>query len=86
MPDHVHLLVSIPPKLSVSQFMGYLKGKYNSVYFIGLEDSAFWNFKNSPEEEKKLFLLLYHVLRIHYHFHTVNIVKPNTIINRRLMR
>ncbi|GET11557.1 hypothetical protein SN811_00570 [Ligilactobacillus agilis] len=25
MPDHVHLLVSIPPKLSVSQFMGYLK-------------------------------------------------------------
>ena len=27
MPDHVHLLVSIPPKLSVSSFMGYLKGK-----------------------------------------------------------
>ncbi|MFZ2589448.1 IS200/IS605 family transposase, partial [Paucilactobacillus nenjiangensis] len=27
MPDHVHLLVSIPPKLSVSNFMGYLKGK-----------------------------------------------------------
>ena len=26
-PDHVHLCVSIPPKLSVSQFMGYLKGK-----------------------------------------------------------
>ena len=27
MPDHVHLLVSIPPKMSVSSFMGYLKGK-----------------------------------------------------------
>lgn len=27
MLDHVHLLVMIPPKLSVSQFMGYLKGK-----------------------------------------------------------
>ena len=26
-PDHVHLCVSIPPKLSVSQFMGYLRGK-----------------------------------------------------------
>ena len=26
MPDHIHMLVSIPPKLSVSQFMGYLKG------------------------------------------------------------
>ena len=27
MPDHVHLLLSIPPKMSVSSFMGYLKGK-----------------------------------------------------------
>ena len=25
--DHVHLVVSIPPKYAVSQFMGYLKGK-----------------------------------------------------------
>ncbi len=27
MVDHVHMLISIPPKLSVSQVMGYLKGK-----------------------------------------------------------
>ena len=27
MPDHVHMLVSIPPRISVSSFMGYLKGK-----------------------------------------------------------
>ncbi|MFZ5641831.1 MAG: IS200/IS605 family transposase [Bacillota bacterium] len=26
-PDHIHMLVSIPPKISVSSFMGYLKGK-----------------------------------------------------------
>ena len=26
-PDHIHLLLSIPPKMSVSGFMGYLKGK-----------------------------------------------------------
>ena len=26
-PDHIHMLVSIQPKYSVSQFMGYLKGK-----------------------------------------------------------
>ena len=26
-PDHVHLCVSIPPKMSISTFMGYLKGK-----------------------------------------------------------
>ena len=25
--DHVHLCLSIPPKMSVSEFMGYLKGK-----------------------------------------------------------
>lgn len=25
--DHIHMLLSIPPKLSVSSFMGYLKGK-----------------------------------------------------------
>ena len=27
MPDHVHILVSIPPKYSVSQVVGYIKGK-----------------------------------------------------------
>ncbi len=27
MPDHIHMLVKIPPKMSVSYFMGYLKGK-----------------------------------------------------------
>ena len=26
-PDHVHMLISIPPKMSVSGFMGFLKGK-----------------------------------------------------------
>ena len=26
-PDHVHMLVEIPPKVAVSSFMGYLKGK-----------------------------------------------------------
>ena len=33
MPDHVHLLVSIPPKLSISSFMGYLKGKSALMMF-----------------------------------------------------
>ena len=27
MPDHVHMLLSIPPKYSVAQVMGYIKGK-----------------------------------------------------------
>ena len=33
MPDHIHLLVSIPPKMSVSSFMGYLKGKSAMMIF-----------------------------------------------------
>ena len=33
MPDHVHLIVSIPPKLSVSNFVGYLKGKSSLMIF-----------------------------------------------------
>ena len=32
-PDHVHLLVAIPPKMSVSVFMGYLKGKSSLMIF-----------------------------------------------------
>lgn len=32
-PDHIHMLVSIPPKLSVSSFVGYLKGKSSLIIF-----------------------------------------------------
>jgi len=32
-PDHIHMLVSIPPKISVSSFMGYLKGKSSLMIF-----------------------------------------------------
>ena len=46
--DHVHLCVSIPPKLSVSEFVGYLKGKSALMIFdkhpeIGSKwDRTFW--------------------------------------------
>ncbi len=33
MPNHIHMLVKIPPKISVSQFMGYLKGKSALMIF-----------------------------------------------------
>ena len=33
MPDHIHLLLSIPPKMSVLSFMGYLKGKSALMIF-----------------------------------------------------
>ena len=32
-PDHIHLFVEIPPKLSVSGFMGYLKGKSAAMLY-----------------------------------------------------
>ena len=32
-PDHIHMLVSIPPYLSVSQFVGFLKGKSTLMIF-----------------------------------------------------
>ena len=40
--DHVHLCVEIPPKLSVSEFMGYLKGK-----------SALMLYDKHPKERSK---------------------------------
>ena len=33
MPDHIHLLLSIPPKYSVSSIMGYLKGKSTTMLY-----------------------------------------------------
>ena len=32
-PDHIHMLVKIPPKISISSFMGYLKGKSSLMIF-----------------------------------------------------
>ena len=33
MPDHIHMLLSIPPKMCVSDFIGYLKGKSTLMIF-----------------------------------------------------
>lgn len=45
MPDHVHMLVSIPPKLSVSSFMGYLKGK-SALMMCALHANLKYKFGN----------------------------------------
>lgn len=49
MPDHVHLLVEIPPRISISNFMGYLKGKSSLMIFehhanlkYKFESKTFW--------------------------------------------
>lgn len=44
-PDHVHIILSIPPKLSISTVMGYLKGKTAiQVFkkFRGLKQKPYW--------------------------------------------
>ena len=47
-PDHIHLFVEIPPKMSVSSFMGYLKGKSTLMIYDrhpelqSKWDKAFW--------------------------------------------
>ena len=46
-PDHIHMLVEIPPKIAVSSFMGYLKGK-NSLMLYEL-DTAGKNAKKIQE-------------------------------------
>ena len=32
-PDHIHMYISVPPKLSISSFIGYLKGKSTLIIF-----------------------------------------------------
>ena len=50
MPDHVHMLVSIPPKISVSSFMGYLKGK-SSLMMFDRHANLKYKFGNRQEYE-----------------------------------
>lgn len=47
MPDHVYLLLSIPPKYSVSSIMGYLKGKSTLIIFER-HDNLKYQFGNCP--------------------------------------
>ena len=47
-PDHIHMLIEIPPKMSVASFMGYLKGKSTLMIYDrhpelqSKWDKAFW--------------------------------------------
>ena len=44
-PDHIHLFVEIPPKISVSSFMGYLKGKSSTMIYEQFGDLKY-NYRN----------------------------------------
>src|SRR5215467_13091455 len=40
MPDHVHMLLSIPPKYAVSQVVGFIKGKSASTWLGSMESAS----------------------------------------------
>ena len=40
-PDHIHILVAIPPKMSESSFMGFLKGKSSLMIYEKWENMKF---------------------------------------------
>lgn len=40
-PDHIHMRLEIPPKMSVSSFMGYLKGKSSLMIYEQFGDLKF---------------------------------------------
>lgn len=44
-PDHIHMLVEIPPKVAVSSFMGYLKGK-NSLMIYEKSPELRYKYRN----------------------------------------
>src|ERR1700742_4386941 len=50
MPDHVHMLISIPPKYSVAQIIGYMKGK-SSIWIARMWNvrcAIFWDINFGP--------------------------------------
>lgn len=51
-PDNVHLLLEILPKMSVSYFMGYLKEKYSNNKII--EKHSNLKYKRKQENEDKI--------------------------------
>ena len=57
-PDHIHMLVSIPPKDSVSQFMGYLKGKSALMIFNCHTNLIFLPLYHKIEDNGKLSVFL----------------------------
>lgn len=65
MPDHVHMLVSIPSKISVSSFMGYLKGKSTLMIFDKHANLTYkFGNRHFGAEEYSLLLNIYMSVKI----------------------
>ena len=53
MPDHVHMLISIPPKYSVAEVIGLMKGKISIWIARNVERKA-RNFTGSVERDEEM--------------------------------
>ena len=49
-PDHVHMLVEIPPKMAVSSFVGYLKGKSTTLIYEQFPELKYKKYKYRNRE------------------------------------
>ena len=52
--DHVHMLIEIPPKMSVSGFMGYLKGKSSQIIYERWANADNGNLKITKKDRLKI--------------------------------
>ena len=77
-PDHIHMLVRIPPKYSVSEIVGYLKGK-SSLIDIGFACAYGNNGKFHRIERRTLWSLKYQGGQ-HLRLHIVKIDTPGWLI------
>lgn len=58
MPDHIQLLVRIPPKISISSFMGYLKGRSATLGYyvstVGLNQKTIEKYIREQEADDRI--------------------------------
>ena len=84
-PDHIHMLVSIPPKMSISGFMGYLKGKSALLIFQKWGNMKF-AYRNRVFSTSGTYLWVVSIncnivvySNINQRYHLLCIIKPNQV-------
>ena len=82
MPDHVHILVSIPPRMSIASFMGYLKGKSALMMFDKHANLKYcisaWSIEKDEEDDSLTDYLAFTISRRDA---TVDVVYVKGILN-----
>ena len=63
-PDHIHMLISIPPKYSVSQIMGYLKGKSMGINTFGQEVTTWTQWEGTKSRYRSTLSINWKKIRL----------------------